>query len=104
MESNMEIGGADIIIDGPRQDNQKVVSVVRGFWPDLVVEECDGTDIFIYKDQKAKDNWDEGIGEDVDADMIYVLPRENQTTVVIDGYRVLMPIADEIRKLMEEKG
>lgn len=101
----MEIGGADIIIEGPRPDKQRVLDVVKGFWPNMVVEDWVGDDepddMFIYKDQKAKDNWDEGIGEDSDADMIYYIPRENETTVVIDGYRVLMPIADAIRRLMK---
>lgn len=99
----MEIHGSDFLIQGTPPDQRTVIRIVREFWPDLVVENdddesVDDGDYFIYKNQQAKDIWDQvGWTETDDADMIYVLFREDHMTVVIDDERRNMNIVEKIR-------
>jgi hypothetical protein len=97
----MDICGNDIIVEGVPPSKEAMLEVVRGFWPDMVVEDDEAEDFFVYKDQRAKDIWDGvGLTDDNDADMIYFLPRENGLTMVIDTAKTLMYITDEVKNLM----
>ena len=88
-----------MILKGIPPSKERVVETIKQFWPDAVVED-DGDDYFIYKDEAAKRGWeDEGWSESNDADMIYVLPREN-VTVVIDDNKSLMHLVEAIERLM----
>lgn len=91
----MEIGGSDMIIKGKSLTKEKIVEVIRTFWKDLVVEHDNEFDFFVYKNQAAKDAWDLDCGEQ--NDLIYVLPRKNELTLVIDDKKVNLPIVEAIK-------
>lgn len=89
-----------MILQGIPPSKEEVVETIRQYWPDLVVED-DGDDYFIYKNEAAKKSWDgEGWSETNDADMIYVLPRED-VTVVIDDNKQLSYMVEAIQELMK---
>lgn len=97
----MEIHGSDIVLDGKPPTKEIILAVLLGFWPQLIVENDENDDFFVYMDQRAKDSWDgKGWADDNDADMIYFLPREKQLTIVIDDNGDLMYMVEAVKKTM----
>lgn len=97
----MEIHGCDIVIKCQPPEKEAILEKIRGFWPSLVVEEDpEEGEFFVYHDEKAKKSWDGyGWGQDNDADMIYVIIRPGELTLVIDDEKTLLPIAEAIKGL-----
>jgi len=79
------IGGQDIILKTrlePQVAREVLVRISHFIWPDQV-EEPDGDDVFVYKDQKAKDSWDkDGVTEENDEQMMQFICRHEQVTIV----------------------
>jgi hypothetical protein len=95
----MEIGGKDIILEGPVPSKDKILETLRSFWPDLVYEDCDETDFFVYKNAASKEVWDQDMDESVEADMVYILCRPEELTVVIDDEQKLLPLAMALKEI-----
>lgn len=101
----MEIGGYDIVIEtllSPSEAEETILHIIRDYWPDLVTERPDDGlyehEMFIYKDQAAKDSWDDDGGTDDNlTTMIMTIIDENhhQVTVVHDNN---WKIIEELRK------
>lgn len=100
----MEIGGCDIIIESKIPIAPNLVQlIIQDHWPKMVVELDEGDDFFAYKDELAKIAWDAQLADCCyDADMIYVLFREDhkQVTFVIDGDKKLQYIIDDITQFI----
>jgi hypothetical protein len=77
----MEIGGYDTIFvtNEPHVLATKIMKLLRF----EIMEFVEGYDFFYYKDQVAKDSWDEGVNPLEDT-MVYFMIRENELTVCTD--------------------
>ena len=99
----MEIGGCDIRFPGKPPAQEDVLAALREFWPALWVEDDKDDSYFVYRDTGARDmwDWDEFNAPNCpEADMVYVIPEENLTTVVIDDHGRLRPVAEAIGRLV----
>ena len=92
----MDIGGKDIVFEGTfnLSTAENIVEIFYILWPNAVVEtETDNEDSvefpiewFIYKDQAAKDSWDEdGRSEENHDKMVYLIVSEHTVTFVLEG-------------------
>lgn len=83
----MEIGGTDIIVPFSC-DICKITLIIAKHWPDYVMEQDGLLDYFFYKNLGAYNSWeneDPTISEHEHYnEMIYVLIRATQTTLVVD--------------------
>nr|NIQ16384.1 hypothetical protein [Candidatus Dadabacteria bacterium] len=99
----MEIHGSDFVVRSniPIADNL-IRFLIQDHWPKMVYEideRPDATDMFVYRDEKAKEAWDgEGHSEENDEGMIYVIFDKTATeiTLVIDDYKKNQHIVDDI--------
>jgi hypothetical protein len=80
----MEIGGEDLVLEGPTSDDDWVVvfhAVKRG-WPDAVLDRVDSGECMIYRDQQALRH--EFASDEVPHGVIHVLVGSDCLTVVVD--------------------
>ena len=102
----MEIHGCDICVKCDKSLTPSLVElIVKNHWPNMVTElDCalpDQTWLFLYKNQNAKNIWDEGVAVDDDADMIIAIWTKditNEVWFVIDDNKILQYIVDDIQK------
>lgn len=97
------IGGADIVISRPVDDDGKgaLVRLLLAAWPDAIVEDAETdeapsplsrlrasalpAELFVYRDARALDAWEEHGGTDDNVDsMIHVMLGPTTVTCVVD--------------------
>lgn len=99
----MEIHGCDIVVKTniPIADNL-IRMLIQDHWSEMVYEideRPEATDLFVYKNEQAKNIWnEEGSSEENDKDMIYVIldKQSTQITFVIDDHKKNKYIVDDI--------
>jgi dTDP-D-glucose 4,6-dehydratase len=105
----MEIGGIDLTFTCKRgfEAYASIMFAATKVWPNCVSENDEDKDFFIYKDGNSLTKWNRIEQEEDAADMIHVLPRETQITIVIgkmdaDNLKICKLITEDILEAFVE--